>query len=144
MIAEAIDIKGVSFGQSKVVQTKPPDRNTKIFLEEQEWLEEHMPTDVSDTIQQPPGSHQGGSSIQTSHESYQSDGGRRDARMPLRKQKLLAYMGGFLTCLIAFVLCWTASCVNHKLRRRRRVQGYTQVDKDNREGDYELDESSGK
>lgn len=142
VIAEAIDIEGRPLGQSKVVQTIPPDRNAEKFVEEQEWLEEHMPSVTNDNIQ---GTSKEGyhadTDTQTQHESYQADTERWDETMSLwQNAKLLAYMAGFFTCFLA---CWMGACLKSRFRRTQRTQGYTQVDKDDREDDYELDEAFG-
>ena len=141
MIVEAIDKGRQSLGRSKVVRTIPADRNTEIFVEEQQWLEEHLPSAVNDKSQDTQEeTYQGSHDPQPLNESDQTGADRWDGTMSLpQKPKLLAFFGGFFTCCLAFVLCCTGVYVNRKIRRRQKVQGYMQIEKDDREDDYELD-----
>ena len=142
VIAEAVDGEGNVLGQSKVIRSIPPDRNAETFVEEQEWLEEHIPSSHDDHYN----TSEGGpdplhSDTPTQHESIESDDGLLDPEGFFRqKRTILAFVCGFLTCSIAVIFWWTGICLKGKIRRKQEMHGYAKVNKEELDDDYELDE----
>lgn len=122
MIAEAIDAKGKTLGQSRVVQSIPSDRDADMFVEEQEWLAKHVSSKNVDVI-----------------EEVQEDlSASRGAMLPGNRPILVAYLFGLCTCLLACGLYWSGYCLRGKLRKRQQVQQYEAINRDDHDDDYEL------
>jgi hypothetical protein len=111
-------------------------------VEEQEWLEEHIPSGEHDHI------HAGedhpeplDSDASTQHDPIDADDGLWGAaRSFWQNRTVLGFVGGFFTCFIAVMFWWTGICLKGKIRRKRELQGYAKVNKEDVEDDYELDE----
>ena len=141
VVAEAVDSNGDALGQSKAVRSIPRD-SPETFVEEQDWLEEHIPLGYDHYSNAGKGRpdllH---SDRPTQHESNETEGGLWDATKSFwQKQTILAFVGGFLTCCIAVIFWWTCLCLQGKIRKKQDMQGYAKLNREDLDHDYELDE----
>ena len=125
------------------MQTIPPDRDPDKFVEEEEWLEEYMLSSATDAHLAQNETHHQGSDTPFGYAPHGPDAGG-DAVSTLLQQRpqLLAYIGGFFTCLLVLALCWTGFSVERRIRRNQRGYGYVQVDKHDHEDDHGLNVGS--
>ncbi|KAK5164331.1 uncharacterized protein LTR77_010027 [Saxophila tyrrhenica] len=132
VIVEASDSEGRSLGQSKLTRTIPADRDEDQFNEEQEWLDEHVPTTPVELTNSVEGERYG------SGYSFWN-------QTPFARQHatLAAYIGGVLTCCTFAFLYFAGSRSKHRMQRRRQTAGYEQVYKEDQENEHELDDGVG-
>jgi hypothetical protein len=141
VLVEAIDITGKSLGKSRIIQTLPSDRDAEQFIDEQKWLQEHVDSTKIEAML-PETYSEGLKSMAPDDPDIDeySDSWASPVTNHVSPE-LLTYIGGFFTCLLAFALSWMALRLRRKFLRARQIQKYTQLEKDEHEDDYELDES---